>query len=150
MRLGLQQALLDAEAIEGAFVGALVVEVGPGGVDGFEEFLGRDLAGLALVLAGVVGHAGDAVVFVAVAVPGQILIAFVAKLKLYGFWRFEGLFAELLRILEKSGADGLAAQRAARTVDIVEADFSGIGAGGYFCGGRGAGVCWLACGPRIG
>ena len=67
--VGLQQALLDAEAIEGAFVGALVVEVGLGGVDGFEEFLGRDLAGLALVLARAVGHAGDAVVFVAV-VPG--------------------------------------------------------------------------------
>ena len=67
--VGLQQALFDAEAIEGAFVGVVVVEVGLGGVDGFEEFLGGDLAGLALVLAGVVGHAGDAVVFVAV-VPG--------------------------------------------------------------------------------
>ena len=28
------------------------MEVGLGGVDGFEEFLGGDLAGLALVLAG--------------------------------------------------------------------------------------------------
>ncbi len=67
--LGEQQALFDAEAIEGAFVGVGVVEVGPGGVEGFEEFLGGDLAGVALVLARAVGHAGDAVVFVAV-VPG--------------------------------------------------------------------------------
>jgi hypothetical protein len=67
--VGEQQTLFDAEAIEGAFVGALVVEVRLGGVDGFEQFLGGDLAGLALVLAGAVGHAGDAVVFVAV-VPG--------------------------------------------------------------------------------
>ena len=42
--VGVEQVVLDAEAIEGAFVGALVVEVGPGGVDGFEEFLGGDLA----------------------------------------------------------------------------------------------------------
>lgn len=34
--------------------------------DGFEEFFGRDFASLALVLAGLMGHAGDAVVFVAV------------------------------------------------------------------------------------
>lgn len=39
-------------------------------------------------------------------VPGQILIAFVAKLKRYGFWPGEGRFAELLRILEKEGATG--------------------------------------------
>ena len=75
--VGVQQAVLDAEAIEGAFVGALVVEVGCGGVDGFEQFLGGDLAGLALVLAGAVGHAGDAVVFVAVepgldGAPGEL------------------------------------------------------------------------------
>src|SRR5262249_34220540 len=63
------EALLDAEAIDGPLVGALRVEVGPGGAQGFEEFLGRDLAGLALVAARAVGHAGDAVVFVAV-VPG--------------------------------------------------------------------------------
>ena len=49
--LGLEQSLVDAAAIEGAFVGVVVVEVGPGGVDGFEEFLGGDLAGLAFVLA---------------------------------------------------------------------------------------------------
>ena len=53
------------------------MEVGLGGVDGFEEFLGRDLAGLALVLAWLVGHAGDAVVFVAVepgldGAPGEL------------------------------------------------------------------------------
>ena len=75
--VGIQQALLDAEAIEGALVGAVVVEVGLGGVEGFEQFLGRDLAGLALVLAGLVGHAGDAVVLVAVepgldGAPGEL------------------------------------------------------------------------------
>ena len=75
--VGLQQALLDAEAIEGPLVGALVVEVGLGGVEGFEQFLGRDLADLALVLARLVGHAGDAVVFVAVepgldGAPGEL------------------------------------------------------------------------------
>jgi hypothetical protein len=37
-------------------------------------------------------------------VPGQILIAFVAKLRLHGFCPAEGLFPELLRILEKEGA----------------------------------------------
>jgi hypothetical protein len=65
----LQQAVFDAEAVDGAFVRAAVMEVRPGGVDGFEEFLGSDLADLALVLARLAGHAGDAVVFVAV-VPG--------------------------------------------------------------------------------
>ena len=38
-----------------------------------------------------------------VTVPGQILVAFVAKLRLYGFWRCEGPFAKLSRILEKMG-----------------------------------------------
>jgi hypothetical protein len=52
-------------------------------------------------------------------VPNQILIAFVAKLRLYGFWRGEGRFAELLRILEKDGATGLGgSQRALRFVGI--------------------------------
>jgi hypothetical protein len=37
-------------------------------------------------------------------VPVQILIAFVAKLRLYGIWSDEGPFAELSRILEKGGA----------------------------------------------
>jgi hypothetical protein len=36
-------------------------------------------------------------------VPGQIVIAFVAKLTLYKFRGSEGRFAELLRILEKDG-----------------------------------------------
>src|SRR5271170_5385180 len=40
--------------------------MGPGGVDGFEQFLGGGLADLSFVLACVVGHAGDAVVLVAV------------------------------------------------------------------------------------
>ena len=35
--------------------------------------------------------------------PGGILIAFVAELNLYGFWRAEGLFPELLKILERMG-----------------------------------------------
>jgi hypothetical protein len=47
-------------------------------------------------------------------VPGQILIAFFAELALYGFRRVEGLIAELLRILEKDGATGLATRRARR------------------------------------
>ena len=46
-------------------------------------------------------------------VPGQILIAFIAKLRLYRFWRGEGLFAELLRILEKDGTTGLGGSRRA-------------------------------------
>jgi hypothetical protein len=50
-------------------VRSLVVEVRPGGAQGFEQFLGSDLADLTLIFACVVGHAGDAVVFVAV-VPG--------------------------------------------------------------------------------
>ena len=36
-------------------------------------------------------------------VPDQILNAFVAKLRLYGFWGGEGVFTELVRILEKMG-----------------------------------------------
>ena len=33
--------------------------------------------------------------------PGRILVAFGAKLRLYSFWGIERLFAELLKILEK-------------------------------------------------
>jgi hypothetical protein len=36
-------------------------------------------------------------------VPGEIVVAIVAKLPLYGFWPAERLFAELLRILENRG-----------------------------------------------
>jgi hypothetical protein len=49
-------------------------------------------------------------------VPNQILIAFFTKLKMYGFWRGEGLFAELLNILENPGATGL--NGSARTLPI--------------------------------
>ncbi len=49
--VGLQEALLDAEAIDGPLVGVQAAEVRLGGVDRFEEFLGRGLAGLALVAA---------------------------------------------------------------------------------------------------
>ncbi len=62
----LEQTLFDAEAIKGPLVGALVVEVGLGGAEGFEQFLGRGLADVALVLAWAVGDAGDAMIFVAV------------------------------------------------------------------------------------
>jgi hypothetical protein len=50
-------------------------------------------------------------------VPNQILIAFFTKLKMYGFWRGEGLFAELLRILENPDATALGGS--ARTLPIV-------------------------------
>ena len=67
--VGAEQPLFDAKAIQSQLVITFVVEVRFGGVDGFEQFLGSDFAGLSLVLARAVGHAGDAVVFVAV-VPG--------------------------------------------------------------------------------
>jgi hypothetical protein len=52
-------------------------------------------------------------------VPNQILIAFVAKLTVYVFWRGAGLFAELLRILEKDGTTELGGSpRALRFVGI--------------------------------
>ena len=38
-------------------------------------------------------------------VPGRIVIAFVAKLMLYGFRPDKGRFTELLRILEKDWED---------------------------------------------
>jgi hypothetical protein len=41
-----------------------------------------------------------------VRVPGQILVAVVAELTVYRFRGREGLFAELLRILEKEGEPG--------------------------------------------
>ena len=76
--------------------------------------------------------------------PGQILIAFVAKLRLYGFWRGEGLFAELLRILEKDGATGWGGwQRALRMVGIGGAERIGIGAGTYLGAVGGVGLFLL-------
>jgi hypothetical protein len=42
-------------------------------------------------------------------VPNRIVIAFVAELRLYGFWGREGCFAELLRILENEERIGLLA-----------------------------------------
>ena len=77
MRPCWSRPLFDAEAVDGPLVGARVVEVGPGGVDRFEQFLGRGLASLALVFARLMGHAGDAVVFVAVepgldGAPGEL------------------------------------------------------------------------------
>ncbi|MBY0526198.1 MAG: hypothetical protein K2R98_22580 [Gemmataceae bacterium] len=44
-------------------------------------------------------------------VPDQILIAFVAKLRLYCFWPAEAPFTELLRILENEGATGCGSPR---------------------------------------
>lgn len=38
-----------------------------------------------------------------VIVPGEIVIAFVTKFRLYGFWLAEGLFAKFLSILENTG-----------------------------------------------
>jgi hypothetical protein len=79
-------------------------------------------------------------------VPGQILIVFVAKLRLYGFWRGEGLFAELLRILEKDGATGLGgSQVALRMVRIGGGDRTGIGTITYLRSVGGVGVFLLAC-----
>ena len=40
-------------------------------------------------------------------VPNQILVAVVAKLKVYGFRGGEGMIAELLRVLENDGATDL-------------------------------------------
>ena len=82
--------------------------------------------------------------------PGQILIAFVAEFRLYGFWGGDGLFAELLRILEKDGATELATRQAlpvgAWWFDgIGGVDRSGMGTGRYFrVGGDGVFVlvCW--------
>ena len=37
-------------------------------------------------------------------VPNRIVVAFVAELRMYGFWRREEVFAELWRILENNGS----------------------------------------------
>ena len=69
--------------------------------------------------------------------PDRILIAGVAKLRLSG----EGLFAELLEILEKNGVPG-AARRGRRIVGVGEVDRRGMGAGAY-AGERGSFLpCW--------
>lgn len=39
-------------------------------------------------------------------VPDRIVVAFVAKLRLYGFWGGRGPFTELWRILEKKSVAG--------------------------------------------
>jgi hypothetical protein len=56
---------------------------------------------------GVFRNAGDTGTITSITpplgVPGEIVVAFVAKLTLYGFWPADGLFAELLRILENRG-----------------------------------------------
>jgi hypothetical protein len=63
-------------------------------------------------------------------VPGQIVIAFVAELKVYEFWRGRRLFAELWRILEKKGAlVGSVWQRAVWIVGIGGADRMDMGIG---------------------
>ena len=41
-------------------------------------------------------------------VPNRIAVAFVAELRVYGFWILKGRFAELLRILERKSGNGLA------------------------------------------
>jgi hypothetical protein len=46
-------------------------------------------------------------------VPGRIVVAVVAELKVYGFWGCEGRFAELLGILENDGAAGFGGERCA-------------------------------------
>ena len=66
----LEQALLDAEAVDGHLVDTLLLmEVRQCRIDGLQQFLRGDLSGQALVPAGLACHAGDAVIFVAV-VPG--------------------------------------------------------------------------------
>jgi hypothetical protein len=75
--VGVEQSRLDAESVDGAFVGVQAAEVGLGGLDGFEEFLGRDFAGVAFVFTRLGRHAGDAAVLVAVepgldGAPGEL------------------------------------------------------------------------------
>jgi hypothetical protein len=60
-----EQALFDAEAVEGGAGGSLAVGLGEDGAEGLEELFGGDLAGLGLVGAGGVGQGGGAVFFVA-------------------------------------------------------------------------------------
>ena len=81
-------------------------------------------------------------------VPGRILVALVAKLRVYGFWRREGRFPELLRILEKDRATGLGVSEYAWRLDgIGGANWRDIGVG-YLRDGFGALACcvwyWLS------
>ena len=77
-------------------------------------------------------------------VPDRIVVAFVAKLRLYGIWFEKRLFAELLRILEKSGATALGSWvDTSRMVGMGLADRMDMGVGNYFCSGTGAVfACW--------
>jgi hypothetical protein len=73
----IEQSFLDAEPVQRHLVVLLALEVGLGGMKGFEQFFGRDLAGLAFVFAWLWRHAGDAVVLVAVepgldGAPGEL------------------------------------------------------------------------------
>jgi hypothetical protein len=53
-------------------------------------------------------------------VPGQIVVAFVAELKLYRFRGVGGMFPELLRILEKHDARGWAERPFPKLLCILE------------------------------
>lgn len=75
--VSLQQSLFDAESIDRGFVGGLVVEVGFGGIEGFEELFGGDFAGVSFVFACLCGDPCDAVIFVVVepgldGAPGEL------------------------------------------------------------------------------
>ncbi len=64
-----QEALLDAQAVEGGALGRFAVQFGPDGAHRFQQHLGLQLAGFPFVGAGFVFHDGDAV-FLITAVPG--------------------------------------------------------------------------------
>ena len=69
----------------------------------------------------------------AIGVPGEILVAFVAKLRLYGFWVVKVLFAEFLGILEKASApDFGGAPSVSRVVGKGPGERSCVGTQGYF------------------
>jgi hypothetical protein len=61
-------------------------------------------------------------------VPDQILIGVFPKIRLYGFRRVEGRFAELLKVLEEGGATGLGGSPGALgIIDIGPADRPTVG-----------------------
>ena len=75
-------------------------------------------------------------------VPGQILVAFVTELTVYGFGFVEGHFAEFLSILENRGATGLDnLPRALRVVGIGRAKQRDT----YLRGTAAAAFFFLAC-----